>query len=264
MQAVHDRDTAPLRVLVTGAARGLGRAIALRFLEDGARVAVCGVDRQALQALSADASALHAIHADVADPESVRDMVGQVQGQAGGVDVLINNAAITGPFGPVEENDPGEWARTLGINLVGQFNCIHHVVPLMKQAGAGSIVNISSVAGRLGYPLRSAYASSKWGIIGLTQSLAMELGPAGIRVNAILPGIVDNERHRAQLHAQAQRLGISVQAMNERYLDTISMREKVDEREVADLAAFLVSPRARHITGQSLGVCGNVETMRRK
>ncbi len=253
-----------MRVLVTGAARGIGLAIAHAFLGEGARVFICDSDSNALDALPQSDRPLFAAHADVADSQSVQHLMSQVQETLGGLDVLVNNAAITGPFGPIEENDPDLWAKAISVNLVGQFNCAHRAVPLLKAAGGGSLVNMSSVAGRLGYPMRSAYAASKWGIIGLTQTLAMELGPHGIRVNAILPGIVDNERHRAQVRAQADRLGISIEAMNRRYLDTISMGEKVHEEEIAELVLFIASRRGRHINGQSLGVCGNVETMRRR
>lgn len=252
------------RVLVTGGARGIGLAIARAFALAGARVCVCDNDEASLAALSHTDADFFASHADVADAASVQRLMACVQDRLGGLDVLINNAAITGPFGPIEENDPSLWAQTISVNLVGQFNCAHFGVPLLKAAGGGSLINMSSVAGRLGYPFRSSYAASKWGIIGLTQTLAMELGEYGIRVNAILPGIVDTERHRTQLAAQAARSGITEQAMNARYLDTISMGEKVSEAEVADLALFISSPRGRHISGQSLGVCGNVETMRRR
>ncbi len=251
------------RVLLTGAARGIGLAIARAFLYEGARVFVCDNDAKALNALAKSDAGLHWEQADVADPESVCALMKNVQKTFGGLDVLVNNAAITGPFGPIEDNDPALWARAISVNLVGQFNCAHFGVPLIKAAGGGSIINMSSVAGRLGYPLRSSYASAKWGVIGLTQTLAMELGEYGIRVNAILPGIVDTQRHREQLGAQAERLGITEEVMNARYLDTISMGEKVSEAEIADLVLFISSPRGRHISGQSLGICGNVETMRR-
>lgn len=253
-----------MRVLVTGGAQGIGLAIARAFLAEGARVLVCDNNRDALNRLALDEPRLHGVHADVASPQSVRSLMEEAGETLGCLDVLVNNAAITGPFGPVEENDPDLWAKAISINLTGQFNCAHFGIPLLKAAGGGSIVNMSSVAGRLGYPMRSAYAASKWGIIGLTQTLAMELGAHGIRVNAILPGIVDNARHRAQVGAQAERLGISEEAMNRRYLDTISMGAKVSEEEVADLVLFITSSRGRHISGQSLGVCGNVETMRRR
>lgn len=253
-----------LRVLVTGGARGIGLSIARAFVSEGARVAICDSDEPALAVLANSDPDVNAYCADVADPVSVAALFDQVRQTLGGLDVLVNNAAITGPFGPIDENDPAEWGRTISVNLVGQFNCAHFGVPLLKAAGGGSLINMSSVAGRLGYPLRSSYSASKWGIIGLTQTLAMELGEYGIRVNAILPGIVDTDRHRAQLTAQSTRLGIAEEAMNARYLDTISLHEKVSEEEIADLVLFITSKRGRHISGQSLGVCGNVETMRRR
>jgi len=266
----HGHPTPPVlqhrarRVLITGAARGIGLAIARAFHQEGAQVLICDNDESALNQCRDSNPQLFAFAADVSDPNSVQRLMQHAHEALGGLDVLVNNAAITGPYGPVEENDPTAWAQAISINLVGQFNCAHYGVPLLKAAGGGSLVNMSSVAGRLGYPWRSSYASAKWGIIGFTQTLAMELGEYGIRVNAILPGIVDTERHRNQLASQASRLGVTEEAMNARYLDTISMAEKVSEEEVADLVLFITSHRGRHISGQSLGVCGNVETMRRR
>lgn len=263
MAAQAENAGGKLRVLVTGGAGGIGLAVAKAFASSGARVHVCDVDESRLCAVAAAGESLSASVADVADHASVCNLFDRVRKNLGGLDVLVNNAAITGPFGPVEENVPALWAKTISINLVGQFNCAREAVPLLRAAGGGSIVNMSSVAGRLGYPLRTAYASSKWGIIGLTQSLAMELGQDGIRVNAILPGIVAGDRQAAQQQAQAQRLGISDDEMQQRYVANISLRSKVSEQEVADLILFLTSPAGRSISGQSLGVCGNVETMRR-
>lgn len=252
-----------LRVLVTGGAGGIGLAIAKAYRDAQASVHVCDVADDRLAELGEQHPGIGVTRADVADPHSVEALFAAVQRELGGLDVLVNNAAITGPFGPVEENNPAEWAKTVSVNLVGQFNCCHYAVPLLRAAGGGSIVNMSSVAGRLGYPLRTAYASSKWGIIGLTQSLAMELGPDKIRVNAILPGIVAGPRQLAQQKAQAQRLGISDEEMQERYLRNISLHAKVSEEEIADMILFITSPRGRSISGQSIGICGNVETMRR-
>ncbi len=262
--------TAPLsatqgrrRVLVTGGAGGLGLALARGVVAAGDQVLVCDRDGDRLAALASSDPTLLAESADMADEASVRALFERVDQRLGGLDVLVNNAAITGPYGPVEENDPAHWAQAISINLVGYFHGVHHAVPRLVAAGGGSIVNVSSVAGRLGYPLRTAYASSKWGIIGLTESLAMELGPRRIRVNAVLPGIVSGPRQSAQQRAQAERLGITDAAMNERYVRNIALREKVSEQEVADLILFVTSPNGRSISGQSLGVCGFVETMRR-
>jgi NAD(P)-dependent dehydrogenase (short-subunit alcohol dehydrogenase family) len=264
MHTLTSQDThRPLRVLVTGGAGGIGLAIASHLDACGARVHICDIDQDRLASHRTAYPRIHATHADVADFASVENLFRQVAADLGGLDALINNAAITGPFGPVQAQSAEQWARTISVNLVGQFHCVHQAVPLLKEAGGGSIVNISSVAGRLGYPLRTAYASSKWGIIGLTQSLAMELGPDNIRVNAILPGIVEGERQLKQQNAQAVKFGISEEEMQERYVRNISLRRKVTAQEVSDLVAFVCSSSAAGITGQSLGVCGNVETMRR-
>lgn len=256
-------DNNPLRVLVTGGAGGIGLAIAKAFAAKGASVHICDVDENRIAAIRQQRINVGATACDVADHTSVRLLFEAVTKSLGGLDVLINNAAITGPFGPVEENDPTAWANTISTNLIGYFNCVHQAVPLLKAARGGSIVNISSVAGRLGYPLRTAYASSKWGIIGLTQSLAMELGPDRIRVNAILPGIVSGERQSTQQKTQAEHLRITNEEMQNRYEANISLRTKVTEMEIGDLILFITSPNGRSISGQSLGVCGNVETMRR-
>jgi NAD(P)-dependent dehydrogenase (short-subunit alcohol dehydrogenase family) len=199
----------------------------------------------------------------VSHTRDVDRLVKEVAEQMGGLDVLVNNAAITGPIGPVELNDPDDWARTVSVNLMGQFNCIHRAVPMMREAGGGSIINMSSIAGRLGFPHRSAYAASKWGIIGLTQSVAMEVGEFNIRVNAILPGIVDGLRQRRVQNARAVALGISEEEMATRYVANVSLKRKIDAQEIADTVIHLASEAGRSISGMSIGVCGNVETMRR-
>src|SRR5690606_27471370 len=143
---------------------------------------------------------------------------------------------------------------------LSQALCIQEAIPRMRAIGGGSIINISSIAGRLGFPHRSAYAASKWGIIGLTKSVAMEVGMDNIRVNAILPGIVENARQLKFQSHKAQELGISEEEMAVRYVANISMRKKIDADEIADMAIYLSSEAGRSITGMSLGVCGNVES----
>jgi NAD(P)-dependent dehydrogenase (short-subunit alcohol dehydrogenase family) len=185
-----------------------------------------------------------------------------VTAQLGGLDVLINNAGIAGPTAPIEEIAPADWQRTLDVNLTGPFLCARRAVPLLKQTGDGSIINIASVAARLGFPNRSPYSASKWGVIGLTETWAMELGPAGIRVNAILPGIVAGDRQDRVLQARAQVEGISFEEAKLQRLQSVSLRSTVSADDVAEAVLFLCSPAGRMISGQSLSVCANVESLR--
>jgi NAD(P)-dependent dehydrogenase (short-subunit alcohol dehydrogenase family) len=175
----------------------------------------------------------------------------------------MNNAGITGPtFTKVEEIKPEDWERTMAVNINGQFFCARRAVPLLKAAGGGSIINMSSSAGRLGYPLRTPYAASKWAVVGFTQSLAMELGPDSIRVNCLQPGFVDGPRSRRLREAQAAALGETVEQCENRMFAKTSMRQRVSPDEIAAMALFLASDAGRHVTGQSLGICGGVETLR--
>jgi NAD(P)-dependent dehydrogenase (short-subunit alcohol dehydrogenase family) len=178
-----------------------------------------------------------------------------------GLDVLINNAGISGPTAPVEEIDIAEWNRTIAVDLNGMFYCTRRAVPLLKAAGGGSIINLSSVAGRLGYPLRTPYAAAKWAVVGFTKSLAMELGPANIRVNAIQPGIVEGERIERVISAKAKALGVSFDEYKRQLLSKVSLRRTVSPMDIANMALFLATDAGRNISGQALSVCGNVESL---
>ena len=202
-----------------------------------------------------------ASRADVSDEGDVDRLFADLQAALGGLDVLVNNAGIAGPTAAIEEIDPADWRRCLEVDLTGQFLCARRAVPLLKAAGGGAIVNLSSAAGRLGYAFRTPYAAAKWGVIGLTQSLAKELGPHNISVNAILPGIVQGPRIERVIAARAEQLGLSYAEMERQYLDKVSLRRMVTPQEVAAMVVFLVSPLGRAVSGQSLGVCGNVETI---
>jgi NAD(P)-dependent dehydrogenase (short-subunit alcohol dehydrogenase family) len=249
------------RVVVTAGASGIGRAIVEALLEAGARVHVCDVDEAALASMRAALPGVGATLADVADDAAVDRLFADLGRSLGGLDVLVNNAGIAGPTAPVEEVDPAEWRRCLEVDLTGQFLCARRAVPLLKAAGGGAIVNMSSAAGRLGYAFRTPYAAAKWGVVGLTQSLAKELGPHGISVNAILPGVVQGARIERVIQARAGQLGLDHAEMERRYLERVSLRRMVTPQEVAAMVVFLVSPAGRAVSGQSLGVCGNVETL---
>ncbi len=250
-----------LRVLVTAGASGIGRAIADLLIAGGARVHVCDVS----EAFLADYRAAHpgsgATLADVASEADVSRLFAEVSDSLGGLDALVNNAGVAGPTGGVEEIRPEDWRRTLDVCLTGQFLCSRQAVPMLKAAGGGAIVNLSSAAGRFGYAFRTPYSAAKWGVIGFTQSLAKELGPADIRVNAILPGVVEGPRMTGVIAARAKQLGVSHEAMEKTYLDRISLRRMVTADDVAAAVAWLLSDAGRNISGQSLGVDGNLESL---
>ena len=253
--------TPGLRVLVTAGASGIGRAIAELLIENGARVHVCDVDDELLDAFRAAHPGHGASRCDVSLEAEVEVLVGEASEGLGGLDALVNNAGIAGPTGGVEDISPADWRRTLEVCLTGQFLCAHFTVPWLKRAGAGSIVNLSSAAGRFGYAFRTPYSAAKWGVIGFTQSLAKELGPSGIRVNAILPGIIQGARMEGVIQARADQLGLSYAAMEKQYLDRISLRRMTAADDVAASVLFLLSPAGANVSGQSLGIDGNVEAL---
>ena len=249
------------RVLVTAGASGIGRAIADLFLDQGAQVHICDVSDTFLADFRSTHPKAGCTKADVSSDSEVKHIFDEIEKSLGGLDILVNNAGIAGPTGGVDEISSEEWRRTLDICLTGQYLCAHHAVPMLKQAGGGAIINLSSAAGRFGYAFRSPYAAAKWGVIGFTQSLAKELGPENIRVNAILPGIVEGPRITGVIQARADQYGFSYAEMEKTYLDRVSMRRMVTAQDVATAALYLASPAGRNISGQSLGVDANVETL---
>ncbi|MBS0454113.1 MAG: SDR family oxidoreductase [Proteobacteria bacterium] len=249
-----------LRVLVTAGASGIGACIARAFHEAGSRVHVCDIDRAALDRLVTETPGITGSMADVSVAADVDLVFDDVRGCLGGLDVLINNAGIAGPTGAIESFDIGGWERTVSVNLNSQFYFARRAVPLLKESTANPVlIAMSSVAGRLGYPFRTPYASTKWAIVGLTKSLAAELGPQGIRVNAILPGVVEGERMDGVIASRAAAMGIDVEQMREEYLRKISLRRMVSPDDVAAMALFMCSPAARNLTGQAISVDGNLE-----
>lgn len=247
------------RVLVTAGAQGIGLAIARRFLDAGAEVHVCDVDERACEAALAAHPRLSASVTDVSSESQVLAMFGELAGRWGKLDALINNAGVSGPTNRLEDTELGAWQRTLDVNLTGTFLCARSAVPLLRAAGGGSIVNISSVAGRLGFSLRTPYSASKFGLAGLTQTWAMELGPSNIRVNSVLPGVVAGDRVERIIAARAAAGGVSNDAMREQLLEKVSLRRMTQPEDVANQVAFLCSDEGALISGQSISVCGNVE-----
>lgn len=255
-------ESQPLRVLITAGASGIGRAVAETFLAQGASVHVCDVSETYLADAAQTLPRISATRADVADEQQVDGLFHEAAGRLGGLDVLVNNAGIAGPTAAVEEVKLEEWERTLAVNITGQFLCARQAVPLLKQAGGGSIINMSSVVGRLGMPLRAPYVASKWAVVGFTKTLAMELGPHGIRVNAILPGAVEGERQTAVVRAKAKAIGVSYTELEAELLKATSLRKKISSQDVANAITFLCSEAGSSISGQSISVCGNAEYVR--
>ena len=247
------------RVVVTAGAQGIGLAITEAFVAAGAQVHICDINEAFLADANSRMPGVSQSHTDVADAAQVDAMFDVLKARWGVLDVLVNNAGIAGPTAKVEETDLTGWEQTIAVNLTGPFLCTRRAVPLLKAAGGGSIVNLSSAAGRLGFPLRSPYSASKFGVIGLTTTWAMELGPAGIRVNAILPGIVAGERQERVIAAKAASYGIGHEAMRQQLLAKVSLRKMVTAQDIANQILFICSPAGASISGQSLSVCGNVE-----
>lgn len=246
------------RVVVTAGAGGIGRAIVEGFLAEGARVAVCDIDREALATLPAGVIARHV---DVSDPAALIAFIDDAIAALGGLDCLVNNAGIAGPTAQVEDIDLAAWENCLRIVLTSQFLTVSRAVGALRESGNASIINLSSVAGRVGFALRTPYAAAKWGVIGLTKSLAIELGGDGIRVNAILPGLVAGERQRRVLEAKSQRLGRSFAEVEAEAFSYTSIKEYVAPEQIADQVLFLAGRTGRTISGQAVSVCGDTRML---
>jgi NAD(P)-dependent dehydrogenase (short-subunit alcohol dehydrogenase family) len=248
-----------LRVLVTAGASGIGAAIASAFAETDAKIHICDIDDAALAALQKSFPNWQASKADVADEKQVVALFETQRKKFGGLDVLINCAGIAGPTAGIDGITEEDWTRAIDVNLNGQYRCLHHAVPMLRQSKLANIICISSIAGRMGVPWRTPYVATKWAIVGIVKSLAIELGPSDIRVNAVLPGIVEGSRMDGVIRARAELEGIEEAAMRAEYLRKISLRRMVTADDVALMCLFLCSAAGRNVTGQAISVDGNVE-----
>ena len=249
------------RALITGAGSGIGKVMAQHFEKAGARIWICDADTNNLEQSLKENPDWNGTPCDVSEENQVDQLFKEMSDSFGGLEILVNNAGIAGPTAPVEEIDPGEWRRSVGVNLNGAFYCTRLATPLLKNSPKASIINISSVAGRLGFARRLPYASTKWAMIGFTESLAKELGPSGIRVNALLPGIVEGPRIEGVFQARAESEGVPYEEVRDRVLNNVSMKRMVSAGDVAEMAVFLCSEVGKNISGQSISVCGNVENL---
>lgn len=248
-----------LRVLVNAAANGAGRVIAHSFLREGAKVLAFDVDRSGLENLKQEVPAVEIFAGDAASETDVASAYALMDDLFSGLDVLVNNVGIAGPTAAVEEISLADWKQTLDVNLNGHFLFARAAASRMKRQASGLIVNISSGSARVGLPLRLPYVVSKGAVLSLTKNLARELGPFGIRVNAILPGAIRGERIERVITAKAEALGMPAEDYARSLMRYISLRTMVEPEDIAAMILFLASPGGERISGQLIGVDGNVE-----
>jgi NAD(P)-dependent dehydrogenase (short-subunit alcohol dehydrogenase family) len=249
-----------LRVLVTAGASGIGYVVAEAFAQAGAKVHITDVDEIAIADALSRIPDLAGTVGDASSPKDVDRAVADVRARFGELDVLVNNVGVAGPTGRIEDCADRDVERTIDVNLKSHFYFASRCLPLLRGSRRNpSVVAMSSVAGRLGYGFRTPYAATKWAIVGLVKSLAIELGPEGVRANAILPGVVKGPRMDRVIAERARAQGVGFEAMRDSYLRKISLRRMVEAEDIANLAMFLASDLARNISGQAISVDGNVE-----
>jgi NAD(P)-dependent dehydrogenase (short-subunit alcohol dehydrogenase family) len=247
-----------LRVAITAAGGGIGLATARAFAGNGAQVHICDLTPDAVQAAAAEG--LVASQVDVSDIAGLDHWIDSTLDALGGLDVLVNNAGAAGPTALVEDVEADDWQRCLAIGVTSHYRTCSRVVPSMKAAGSGSIINISSTAGQHGLGMRSPYVAAKWAVIGLTKTLAVELGPSNVRVNAICPGSVYGARMEGVINREAAARGVDRDALEREYLQGQSIARWVQPTEIADMCVFLASDAARMVSGQAIAVDGHTET----
>lgn len=252
MTMADDAGLHPRRALVTGGGAGIGASIAEALATAGADVRTADANRMT----AAD------YIVDICDDDALADMFARLDRDLGGLDILVNNVGIAGQTGPVEDLDPDTFDHCLRVNVGGTFRVTRHAVRRLRASTSGCIVNISSTAGHLAYPLRSAYSASKWAVEGLTRTWAAELGPAGIRVNCVAPGTVAGDRMDAVIAAEAAATGATIASVRRGYVEQASMRTFVRPSDIAAMVVFLCSDAARYVNGQVVGVDGHTETLR--
>ncbi|MFT5482977.1 MAG: NAD(P)-dependent dehydrogenase (short-subunit alcohol dehydrogenase family) [Halieaceae bacterium] len=247
-------------VLVTAGASGIGRCIAESFLAQGCRVHVCDIAGERVDEFLQSNSGASGSVIDVGDSEQVEELYRQFGQRYDRLDVLVNNAGISGPSALVEDTGVSDWETTIAVDLNSVFYCTRLAAPMLK-ASAGSLINLSSTAGTFGCPHRSAYVAAKWAICGLTKTWAMEMGAAGVRVNALCPGSVGGSRMDGIIARDASQRGVDIATVEKLYTQQMSMQRFVDAQDIANMAVFLASDLGKSISGQFIGVDGNTETL---
>jgi NAD(P)-dependent dehydrogenase (short-subunit alcohol dehydrogenase family) len=251
-------------IIISAAADGIGWTIAKSCLEKGYSVYLSDINQQKIDEIKDHPLINNKIFIDNVDannPDSIEKYFDSIKEKTATIDALINNVGIAGPTGPMESLSISDWKRTIEVNINGHFYFTKHAIPLLKANNGGSIINISSTAGLFGFPLRTAYAASKWAVIGITKSLAMELGDFNVRVNAICPGSVAGDRMKRVIEAKAKSIEVPEEELQQDYESMVSLKTFVDKEDIASMALFLISNKAKRISGQVMTVDGNTERM---
>ena len=250
-----------VKVFVTAGASGIGRQIVESFREEGAIVSTCDVDQDALNELVTARPDVSAHFCDVSGSPAIQALIRSEADRMGGLDCLVNNAGIAGPTARIEDVDDAAWHQCLDICLSSQFYCVKAALPYLRASQNASIVNLSSAAGKYGFPLRAPYAAAKWAVVGLTKTLSIELGQDNIRVNAILPGLVDGDRIRRVIEAKSQQRGVTFAEVEAEALSNASLKDYVSPQHLADQILLLASLRGRMISGQALSIDGDTKML---
>ena len=245
------------KALVTAGADGIGYAIAQRLEKAGAKVFVCDINGEAVKRANLVEDNITASVCDLRQTQLIASMIEEGFDCLGELDIIVNNAGIAGETAGVGEQTLGGWQECLQVNMTSHFETMRLAVPRMNDEG--SILSVSSVAGRVGFAYRLPYAATKWAVIGMVKSLAIELGPRGIRANALLPGIVEGERQNRVIDAKAKVKNVSFEEMKNEILSGASLNRFVTHGDLAEQAHFLCSPLGKNISGQAVSVCGNIE-----
>jgi NAD(P)-dependent dehydrogenase (short-subunit alcohol dehydrogenase family) len=254
-----DLGLAGKRAVITGAGGGIGRQTAELFARAGAAVYINDIDADAIDAARADIPGLAGTVTDMSDSSAIEGFFNQAVAHLGGLDILVNNVGSAGPTAGVEDVSLEDWNACMNVNVTSTFLCIKSAVPHLRNAGGGSIVSMSSAAGKFGFPLRSPYASAKWAIVGLTRTIALELGGDNIRCNCIQPGPVEGDRINRVIQAKAAAEGRSDNAVRNETAAMTALRRFIPPTDISALILFLCSEYGASITGQSLSVDSGME-----
>jgi len=248
------------KIIISAGASGIGWATAKICLSRGAIVYICDIDAKSLKKIQKhplNKKKLFAYECDASDEYEVSDFFNQVSKKTKKIDALINNVGVAGPTGNIEKLSSDDWEQTLKINVISHFYFTKLAIPMLKKNKGGSIINISSGAGIMGFPLRSPYAASKWAVIGVTKTLAMELGKFKIRVNAICPGTIKGDRMVRVIRDKAKFLKISKKKVEKEFVSMASMNCWIYEEDVGKMCSFLISSDGERVSGQTIPVDGN-------